>query len=337
MTRRLIGVGLLIAMLAFGLGVYHAAGYLRGQRNVVHRPTEVSAPSLPGTIYLVQNGAIYRFQHGNFTQITSASGWMQPSPAPNNQLVAVRRQGNYSDLYLLSTATGKTVGQLTHDSSTRAVENNHWVFYPRLSRDGQTVFYAYDQKDGFGSYRVDLAIFATPLDPSGRATVWTRPNEYTGGDVDPVPLGDGGLIYTKYSNDDSFQVHSQIWIQRRAGSPGVALTPVRLGCHEPAVSPDEKLVAMVCNHGSNRTANLEMAALDLQSLTLGSAATLVSGQLVASPAFSPDGKTIAFLAPTTSGGRFQLWTVGSSGPASVRAITSDLGFDSDSAPSWVAG
>ena len=50
MTRRLIGVGLLIAMLAFGLGVYHAAGYLRGQRNVVHRPTEVSAPSLPGTI-----------------------------------------------------------------------------------------------------------------------------------------------------------------------------------------------------------------------------------------------------------------------------------------------
>ncbi len=247
MTRRLIGVGLLIAMLAFGLGVYHAAGYLRGQRNVVHRPTEVSAPSLPGTIYLVQNGAIYRFQHGNFTQITSASGWMQPSPAPNNQLVAVRRQGNYSDLYLLSTATGKTVGQLTHDSSTRAVENNHWVFYPRLSRDGQTLFYAYDQKDGFGSYRVDLAIFATPLDPSRRATVWTRPNEYTGGDVDPVPLGDGGLIYTKYSNDDSFQVHSQIWIQRRAGSPGVALTPVRLGCHEPAVSPDEKLVAMVCN------------------------------------------------------------------------------------------
>src|SRR3989441_6829099 len=100
--------------------------------------------------------------------------------------------------------------------------NNHWVFYPRLSRDGQTVFYAYDQKDGFGSYRVDLAIFATPLDSSGRATVWTRPNEYTGGDVDPVPLGDGGLIYTKYSNDDSFQVHSQIWIQRRGGRPGVA-------------------------------------------------------------------------------------------------------------------
>src|SRR2546428_10389856 len=187
--------------------------------------------------------ASYRFQHGNFTQITSASGWMQPSPAPNNQLVAVRRQGNNSDLYLLSTATGKTVGQLTDDSSTRAVENNHWVFYPRLSRDGQTVFYAYDQKDGFGSYRVDLAIFASPLDPSRRATVWTRPNEYTGGGGDPVPPCDGGPIYTKDSNDDSFQVHSQIWIQRRAGRPGVAPNPLRPRCPRAAASPAAKPVA----------------------------------------------------------------------------------------------
>src|SRR5439155_26646368 len=92
-TRWLIGAGLLVAMVAFGVGVYHAAGYLKGQRNVVHRPTEVSAPSLPGTLFVVQKGAIYRFEHGRFTQITSESGWMMPGPAPNNQLVAARRQG----------------------------------------------------------------------------------------------------------------------------------------------------------------------------------------------------------------------------------------------------
>ncbi len=337
MTRWLIGVGLLVAMVAFGAGVYEAAGYLRGHRNVVHRPTEVSAPSLPGTIYVVQNGAIYRFQHGSFTQITSESGWMQPSAAPNNQLVAVRRQSNYSDLYLLSAATGKVVAQLTHDSSTRAVEDNHWVFYPRFSPDGHTVFYDFDPKDPYSTYRLDLAIFASRLDPSSRAAVWTQPNQYTGGDVNPVPLRGGALIYTKYSIDDSFQVHSQIWLQRRPGSLGVALTAAEAGCHEPAVSRDEKLLAMVCNHGSNQIANLEVATLDAQSLTLGSPATLVSGQLVASPAFSPDSKTIAFLTPASSGGHFQLWTVGSSGPASMRAITSDLGLDAHSAPVWVGG
>ena len=337
MTRWWIGAGLLVAMFVFGLGVYHAVGYVRGQHNVVHRPTEVSAPALPGTIYVVQNGAIYRFQHGSFKQVTSEAGWMQPSAAPDNQLVAVRRQANYSDMFMVSTSTGKSVAQLTHDSSTRSVEDNHWVFYPRFSPDGKTVFYDFDPKDPYSTYRVDLVIFASPMDPSSRATVWTHPNQYTGGDVNPVPLADGELIYTKYSVDDSFQVHSQIWIQRRAGSPGVALTPLALGCYEPTVSPDEKLLAMVCNHGSNQTADLELANLDLQALTLGSPATLVSGQLVASPSFSPDGKTIAFLAPTTTGGHFQLWTVGSSGPASVRAITSDLGLDAASAPVWVAG
>src|SRR5438128_1269633 len=172
--RWLAGLGLVVAMFAFGLGVYQAAGFLRAERNAVHKPTEVSAPSLPGTIYLVQSGAIYRLQKGSFTQVTSESGWMQPSSAPNNELVGVRRQGNYSDLYVLTTE-GRPVAQLTHDAS-RTVESNHWVFYPRFSPDGKTVFYDFDPKDIYGSYRIDFTIFASRIDPSSRAVVWTQPN-----------------------------------------------------------------------------------------------------------------------------------------------------------------
>lgn len=334
MIRWLVGVGLVIAMLGFGIGVYHAAGLLKGGRGTVHRPTEISAPSLPGTMYIVQGGAIYEFRHGSFTQITPENGWMQPSPAPHGELVAVRRQPNYSDLYLLTTA-GKTVAQLSHNSSTGAAEQNHWTFYPRFSPEGTLLYYDFDPKDYFDSYRVDLAIFASPVDANGRAVEWTQPNNYTGGDVGPLPLRDGGLIYTRYSIDDSFQVHGQIWVQKRPQSPGQALTPSELGCSEPALSPDEKLIAMVCNKGANQTAELDVATFDPTTLTLGSPAALVTGQLVASPAFSPDGKTIAFLAPSTPGGGFQLWTVSSSGPASVRDITTDLGLDSTSAPVWM--
>src|SRR5207249_4798107 len=112
----------------------------------------------------------------------------------------------------------------------------------------------------YNSYQVDLAIFASPSNPGARGSVqWTHPNDLTGGDVNPVPLRDGALLYTKYSIDDSFQVHAQVWIQKRPGTAGQALT-----------------------------------------------------------------------AP-------QLWTVGSSGPASVRNITTDLGLDSTSAPVWIGG
>jgi len=333
--RRLVGVGLVIAMLAFGMGVYHAAGLLKGGHRAVHRPTEVSAPPLPGTMYVVQGAAIYRFRHGNFTQLTPEDGWMQPSAAPQNELVAVRRQPNFSDLYLLTTG-GKIVAQLSHDSSTVAAEDNHWAFYPRFSPEGTLLYYDFDPKDYFDSYRIDLAIFASPLDANGRAVEWTQPNDYTGGDVSPLPLRGGGLIYTRYSIDDSFQVHAQIWVQKRARSTGQALTAPELGCSEPALSPDEKLIAMVCNKGASQTAELDVATFDPTTLTLGSPAALVTGQLVASPTFSPDGKMIAFLAPSTAGGGFQLWTVGSSGPASARDITTDLGLDSTSAPVWVA-
>jgi Tol biopolymer transport system component len=334
--RWTIAAALVVGMIAFGAGVYELAGLLRANQHTVHKPNQVSAPSLPGTMYVVQSGAIYRFQHGSFAAITGESGWMQPSAAPGNQLVAVRRQGNSSDLFLLS-SSGQTMAQLSHNSSSRAVQDNHWTFYPRFSPDGHSLFYDFDPKDPFDSFRVDLAIFASPIGSGGKALEWTTPNDFTGGDVQPVPLRDGALLYTKYSIDDSFQVHSQIWSQRRAGSAGVALTTPDIACGSLAVSPDEKLIAMVCNKGSNQSTQLDVASFDASKLTIGSPATLVSGRLVAAPTFSPDGKTIAFLAPDTPGGRFQLWTVGSSGPTSLREITSDLALDSNSAPLWLGG
>ena len=336
--RWAIGTGLVVLMLAFGVGVYHAAGLMRATSNVVHRPNEVSAPPLPGTMYLVQGGAIFRFRRGSFTQVTSADGWMQPAIAPDGSgLVAVRRSTNYSDLFLL-TNTGKRIAQLTHNYTPGPAESSHWSFYPRFSPDGATLFYDYDPTSRFNTYQVDLAIFASPSNPGAPGSVqWTRPNDYTGGDVNPVPLKDGGLIYTRYSIDDSFQVHSQIWLQKRPGSAGQALTPPDPGCAQPSLSPDEKLIAMICSKGSNQSADLEVATFDAATAALGPPATRVSDQLAASPVFSPDGKTIAFLAPSRPGGSFQLWTVNSTGSASVRNLTTDLGLDSTSAPAWVGG
>jgi len=334
--RWAVAAGLVVAMLAFGLAVYEGAGLLREHGNGVRKPSEISAPSLPGTMYVVQGGAIYRFTHGAFKQITAENGWMEPSAAPNGHLVAVRRQQNSSDLFLLS-STGATTSQLSHNSATSAVEDNHWTFYPRFSPDGSALFYDFDPKDPFNSYRVDLAIFVSPMKAGATAAEWTTPNDYTGGDVQPVPLRDGSLVYTKYSIDDSFQVHSQVWLQRRAGSAGVALTSPEMGCAQPAISADEAHIATVCTNGSNQSADLEVATFDSARVALGSPATLVGGRMVASPAFSPDGKTIAFLEPSGPGGQFQLWTVGSTGPASVRQITSNLGLDATSAPVWVAG
>jgi TolB protein len=331
-----VSAALVVAMSAFGVGVYHATGYLKGGRLEVQRPSQTTGPSLPGTIFVVQGGAIYRFSRGKFTQITSEAGWMQPAADPSgSRLVAVRRQANVSDLFLLQ-LSGRAGASLTHDGSS-TIESNHWAFYPRFSPDGSQLFYDYDPTDPYNSYRVDLAIFASPTGEATGSVQWTFPNQYTGGDVNPVPLRGGGLIYTRFSIDDQSKVHSQVWYQARPGSAGTPLTDPSDDCLQPAVSPDERQLAMVCSHGRPQAAELTTASFYRATLSLGPPTVLVRGQLTASPSFAPDGKTIAYLAPETPGGGFQLWTISaaqSTAPSPI-AISSTLDLDATSAPVWI--
>jgi Tol biopolymer transport system component len=337
-VRRALVSGLLvIAMFAFGIGVYQVAGHLKAGHPHVQRPTQTGGPVLPGTVYVVQGGAIYGYQKGRFSQLTSESGWMQPAADPSgSRLVAVRKQGDVSDLYLLA-RNGVISAQLTHNSSATA-ELNHWAFYPRFSADGSQLFYDYDPKDWYNPYRVDLSIFASPADPaSTKAVQWTRPNQYTGGDVTPVPLRGGGLIYTKFSIDDKSKVHSQIWLQQRPGSVGAALTDPEADCIQPTLSADEHLLAMVCSSGQPLGGQISVTAFYPATASLGQPAVVARGQLLASPAFSPDGRTVAYLAPATPGGGFQLWTIPaleSTAPA-PKQITTNLDLDATSAPVWV--
>jgi Tol biopolymer transport system component len=325
-------------MCLFGFGVYHAASLFKAARTRVVRPTETSAPALPGTMYLVQGGAIYRFAHGTFRQITSDAGWTQVSVSPDgSKLVAVKRTVNSSDLYVLH-STGRVIAQLTHNQS-QSLEGNHWAFFPRFSPDSASVFFSYDPKDPYNSYRVDLAIMATGAsNAAAPAVAWTEPNPYTGGDVDPIRLAKAGLLYTKFSIDGQSIVHSQVWLQARPGVRGLELTKAADDCGQPAISRDESLLAMVCRHGNLQSADVEFATLDVAGHSLGARTVLVHGALVAAPSFSPDGKLLAYLAPGDDVGPFQLWTVSiSTAPAaSPRQITTHLDLDPTSPPAWTS-
>src|SRR5258708_19730707 len=96
-VRGLVSAALVVAMSAFGVGVYHAAGYLKANRPQVERPTQTSGPLLPGTIFVVQGGAIYRFSEGKFTHLTSEPAPTHPPPDPTpSPSAAVPRPANAS-------------------------------------------------------------------------------------------------------------------------------------------------------------------------------------------------------------------------------------------------
>jgi TolB protein len=341
--KRLLAIALAAGMVVVGVSVYQILDSLKGRAPATHRPvTGERALPLPGVLYLAQGGALYRFQNGVFKQLTKEEGWTQPAvSADGSQLVAVKRTLNYSDLYLLS-AGGQVERQLTHNASA-TVEDNHWSFYPQFGPSG--IFYSYDPKDPYANYRVDLAVYSMPL-AGGSPRVWTSPNHYTGGDVSPMPLKSGALIYAKYAISDQGAVYSQLWIQARALSYGRALTAPEDDCGEPALSADGSQLAMICTHGAAGTVDLEVAPVEAASYQLGQPRVVVAGSMLAAPAFAPDGKSLAYLAPAVAGGGFQLWTVALAAPAGAspspsagaapREVTSHLAFDSSAPPAWIA-
>jgi hypothetical protein len=309
-------------MLVSGIGSYVYLGSRQTDLTIApQKPTQVSPTpggfDLPGTVFLVQSGAIYRFSAGRFTQLTPADGWTQLAYYPGG-LLAVKRSTQFSDVYILN-RQGKVVRRLTHNQAPPGDFNTpdmHWSFYPRLSHNEKTLFMSYD-KPKFG-YDVPLSIWSMPLSKTiQQGTLWTISIDYTGGDIQPLPLASGALIYTKYLYDNG-KLTSQIWLspkpeQAYAGSylapppgpgHGTALTQPGEDCSQPSLSPNGRLIAMICTH---ETQVSYLALASWNGKTLGPRHNLITNQLVAQPTWAPDSSGIAYLAPSVVGAGFQLW------------------------------
>jgi hypothetical protein len=310
-SRFLLAVGLAGLMLISSVGSYvylgaHQSRVAKPPDKPTVAPLREKAFSLPGTMYLAQSGAIYSLSAGRFHQITPEGGWTQPALYPDgNYLLAVKRSDFFSDVYILG-RFGRVTAQLTfnarppRNSDTGA---DHWSFYPRLSPDQGTLYMSYDEPK-YG-YDVNMSIWSLPLGGNMRqARLWTISNDYSGGDVQPIPLGNGTLMYTKYDYGPDSQLISQIWIMGRAGTSGRALTSTAEDCRQPAISPDGHQIAMICTY-EKQVSYLTIAPWD--GANIGAKQTVINDQLVSEPAWAPDGSGIAYFAPGAPDGPFQLW------------------------------
>jgi hypothetical protein len=325
-SRVLLALGLAALMVVTGIGSYMYLG--SRQTNLAaapQAPTAVStspgAFNLTGTLFLTQSGAIYSLSAGRFHQLTPAAGWTQLAPYPTGNLLAVKRSSLYSDVYVVN-RLGKVLRRLTKNSTAPPGNFDpslrHWSFYPRLSYNRKTLFMSYD-KPKIG-YDVPMSIWAVPLgQPISKGRLWSVSIDYTGGDMQPLPLASGALIYTKYLYYNN-KIVSQIWITNQPEVPyrcgafcisvppgpghGRPLTSPEEDCAQPSLSPNGKLIAMICTH---ETQVSYLALASFNGSKLGQRRNLITKQLVAEPTWAPDSSGIAYLAPAVVGAGFQLW------------------------------
>jgi hypothetical protein len=374
-SRFVLPVALAILMVVTGSSAYV---YLaRHQSRVAVAPEKPTAATprpgvltLPGTLYIVQSGALYSLNSGRFHQLTSESGWTQPALSPDgNILVAVKQSQYWSDVYVLN-RFGKALQRITSNQARDGMVDpslDHWSFYPRVAADDRTLWMTYDGTKCDGCFDVALAVWSMPLNATiKQGRLWTHAGDHTGGDVQPVPVPQGGVIYTKYDfNPIDNKIVGRLWYTNRALSAGKPLTDPGKDCRTPSLSPDGTQVAMVCTY-EQQFAYLTVASWN--GSTLGPLRTIISDQLVAQPTWAPDGSGIAYLAPGSPDGPFQLWwmpkqfytvsppsptppatpggphngplpspTLPPPGPLAVRVqVTMNLGFDATSPIAWAS-
>lgn len=309
-SRFLLAIGLAALMVVTGVGSYMYLG--SRQTNLAAAPKEPTAASpspgqfnLTGTLFLTQDGAIYSLSAGRFHPLTGPAGWTQLASYPGGNFMAVKRNTLFSDVYVLS-RLGKVLKKLTNNTvpaSNRDPAARHWSFYPRMSANQKTLFMSYDApKFGFD---VPLSIWAVPVGGTIRqGRLWTISNDYTGGDIQPIPLSSGAVVYTKFSYGPDEKLVGQIWLTTRAGSVGKALTRPDEDCMQPSLSPNGRTMAMICTHES-QVSYLVIAPFN--GSALGARRNLITSQLVAQPTWAPDSSGLAYLAPAVLGQGFQLW------------------------------
>jgi hypothetical protein len=367
-SRVVLGGALAVVMLLAGTTTYVYLGTKTSKVAVAPQKPTAATPRaqalrLPGTLYLTQSGALYSLAAGRFHQLTAESGWTQPALYPDgSRLLIVKWTRSYSDVYIMS-RFGKVQKKLTANTApARSLDTgaNHWSFYPRLGRDGR-VYMAYDQPK-FG-YDVVMSIWAMPLTGNIRqGKLWSNADDYTGGDVQPIPLRQGGIIYTKYSYGPDIRLIGQLWylqqpfVRGRPSTYGRALTNPGEDCRSPVLSPNGTQIAMICTY-EKQVSYLVLASWN--GKTLGPRKRIVTSQMVAQPTWAPDGSGIAYLAPAVGAGQFQLWFLPkgaytapvsaspSSGdeplptptplaPVKPIQLTTNNGFDATSPMAWAA-
>jgi Tol biopolymer transport system component len=335
----LASLATLALMAVFGFVVYSVLGTLQTKANTSVDPTQEQALlALPGTVYLAENGSLYSLHGLTFTKLATPAGdWYQVAPGSGGDLLAVDKGNGYSNLYLLS-PTGQVLRTLLTESSSQYFDN-HFVFYPRLSANGQTLFYAWNWIDPYADYNVDFEIQSVPLsNPGAYPTQWSIPNNYQGGDVEPLPTANGGLIYAKYAtNSQTGATYSQLaYVTSPEGTINYLTTPAQ-NCSEPSLNPAGNEIAMICTNNKLQSDTLQVASWN--GTSLGSPTVVSQGPMAAMPTWSPSGNSLIFMNVPSRGDPFQLYWIpraGSAKPGAAQEVTQNLSLNALSAPVWVS-
>jgi TolB protein len=327
-------------------------------------------PALPGRMLFVQGGNLWLWQGDSGRQLTSGGDAFQPAWSPDGQRIAyVQRVTSFSDVLVMpsegpSTGSGATGApqRLTQDGPDSSVYSyeriyaSMWALYPAWSPDGTTIAFASQAGPPGGAPAAEfrISLFTTPSEAGGERTQLYADESGHVGRLTYAP--DGQSIVFAFG--PAGMGEPTIYRYSVAGGSAAPLVGAPAQSYDPAFSPDGTWLAFAARKdgrtdvfairstaSSTGTEEAPSAGVE-ETPAPGTGATAPPIQLTSmgtarAPAFSPDGKHLAFLAIAPGSNSFDLWVIdlevdssGALAPGQPRQITQGMGLDADSGVAW---
>jgi TolB protein len=300
---------------------------------------------LPGRLLFVVAGNLWLWQGDRGAALSNSGDAYQPAWSPDgSQIAYIRREESSSDLMVMPAAGGEPTQLTTNGSgeplhSYERIYASVWAFYPAWSPDGGEIAFASQAAPPYGSpaaeYRVTL--YSVPAAGGERQQLYAEDTGHVGR-LAYAP--DGASIAFLFT--PAGEGAAQLFSYTRAGGAAVPVPGAPEQSYDPAFSPDGRWLAFAARDMSASSGGVTKRT-DLFAMPVGGGATVRLTSLggARAPAFSPDGKQLAFLAITPGSDSFDLWVVdlqlgadGTLRASQPRQVTHDLRIDADSGLSW---